>query len=161
MPKFCPPSLPPLHYFKMFCLLMWFCQTNKAIENMEGTILCLTLGNKSSIRLRNKNFNCELNEYNSTWARKLKLCVCLVTQSWLTLCDPMDCSLPGSSVRGIFQARILEWIAIPYSRGSSQHRDQTCISCFSCIERWILYHCATSMLKFIDSQIQEARYFKI
>ena len=39
----------------------------------------------------------------------------LVTQSYLTLCDPMDCSLPGSSVHGIFQARILEWVAISFS----------------------------------------------
>ena len=43
----------------------------------------------------------------------------LVTQSNLTLCDPMDCSLSGSSVRGIPQARILEWVVIPFSRGSS------------------------------------------
>ena len=42
-----------------------------------------------------------------------------VAQLCLTLCDPMDCSLPGSSIRGIFQARILEWVAIFYSRGSS------------------------------------------
>ena len=41
-----------------------------------------------------------------------------VTQSCLTLCDPMDCSLPGSSVHGIFQARILGWVAIVYSRVS-------------------------------------------
>ena len=47
----------------------------------------------------------------------------LVTQSCPTLCDPMDCSLPGSSVPGIFQARILEWVALPFSRGSSQPRD--------------------------------------
>ena len=45
-----------------------------------------------------------------------------------TLCDPMDCSLPGSSVHGILQARILEWVAIPFSRGSSQPRDQTWVS---------------------------------
>ena len=51
--------------------------------------------------------------------------VVLVAQSCLTLCDPMDCSLPGSSVYGILQARILEWIAIPFSRGSSRPRDQT------------------------------------
>ena len=43
-----------------------------------------------------------------------------VTQSYLTLCDPMDCSLSGSSVQGIFQARVLEWVAISFSRGSSQ-----------------------------------------
>ncbi|XP_059733212.1 zinc finger protein 677 isoform X2 [Bos taurus] len=47
----------------------------------------------------------------------------LVAQSCLILCDPMDHSPPGSSVHGIFQARILEWIAIPFSRRSSQPRD--------------------------------------
>ena len=52
----------------------------------------------------------------------------------------MDCRLPGSSVHGIFQARILEWLAISFSRESSQPRDPTCISC---IGRWILYHWAT------------------
>ena len=49
------------------------------------------------------------------------------------LCGPLDYSPPGSSVHGIFQARILEWIAISSSRGSSQPRNQTCISCVSCI----------------------------
>ena len=46
-----------------------------------------------------------------------------VAQSCPTLCDPMDCSPPGSSVHGIFQARVLEWVAISFSRGSSQPRD--------------------------------------
>ena len=49
----------------------------------------------------------------------------------------MDCSLLDSSVHGISQARILEWVAISFSRGSSWSRDRTC---FSCIGRWILYH---------------------
>ena len=49
-------------------------------------------------------------------------------QSCLTLCDPMDCSLPGSSIRGIFQARILEWVAISLSRGTSQSRHWTLVS---------------------------------
>ena len=48
-----------------------------------------------------------------------------------TLCDPLDCSLPGSSVHGILQARILEWAAISFSRGSSQPRDQTWVSCIA------------------------------
>ena len=48
---------------------------------------------------------------------------CLVTQLRQTLCNPKDCSLPGSSVHGIFQARILEWVAISFFRGSSQSRD--------------------------------------
>ncbi|MES6266278.1 hypothetical protein U6R57_12305, partial [Cutibacterium acnes] len=51
-----------------------------------------------------------------------------VAQSCPTLCDPMDCSPPGSSVHGILQARILEWVAISFSRGSSQPRDQTQVS---------------------------------
>ena len=46
-----------------------------------------------------------------------------VSQSCLTLCDPIDCGPPGSSVHGVFQARILEWVAISFSRGSSQPRD--------------------------------------
>ena len=46
-----------------------------------------------------------------------------VAQSCLTLCDPMDCSPPGFSVHGILQARILEWVAISFSRGSSRPRD--------------------------------------
>ena len=54
-----------------------------------------------------------------------------VAQSCLTLCDPMDCSLPCSSVRGILQARILEWVAISFSRRSSQPRDETRVSCIA------------------------------
>ena len=60
------------------------------------------------------------------------ICVCIssvqFSQSCLILCDPMDCSPPSFSVHGIFQARILEWVAISFSRGSSQLRDRTCHS---------------------------------
>ena len=69
-----------------------------------------------------------------------KSCVHAQSLSHLSLCDPMDCSLPGSSVPGISQARILEWVAISFSRVPSLPRDETCISC---IGRWILYHCTT------------------
>ena len=65
---------------------------------------------------------------------------CSVAQSCLTLCDPMDCSLPGFSVHGISQARVLKWAALSSSRGSSWPRDQTCVSCVSCTGRQILYH---------------------
>ena len=65
------------------------------------------------------------------------MCVCvLVTQSYLTHCDPMDCGPPGSSVHGISQARTLEQVATPFCRGSSRPRDWTCVSC---ITRWALY----------------------
>ena len=66
--------------------------------------------------------------------------LCSVVQSCLTLCDPVDCSLPGSSVHGILQARILEWVAMSSSRGSSRPRDGTHVSYISCIGRWVLYH---------------------
>ena len=57
--------------------------------------------------------------------------LCLAAQLCLTLCDPMDCSPPGSSVHGIYQARILECVAMPSSRGSSWPRNQTQVSCIA------------------------------
>ena len=57
----------------------------------------------------------------------------LVTNSHPTLCNPVNCSPASSSVYGISQARILEWVAITYSRRFSPPRDQTCVSCVSCI----------------------------
>ena len=70
---------------------------------------------------------------------KMVFCVS-VAQSYTTLCDPMDCNPPGSSVHGILQARILEWVVISSSRGSSQPRDRTRVSYVSCIGRRVLYH---------------------
>ena len=65
-------------------------------------------------------------------AKSLQLCP--------TLCDPMNHSPPESSVHEILQARILEWIAMPSFRGSSQPRDRTLISYVFCIDRQVLYH---------------------
>ena len=67
----------------------------------------------------------------------------MCAQSCPTLCDPTDCSPPGSSVQGILQARILEWAAISSSRGSSWPRGWTHLSCVSCIGRQILYYWVT------------------
>ena len=72
------------------------------------------------------------------WGRLGTVCTVLSRFSWVWLCDPMDCSPPGSSVPGILQARILEWVAMPSSRESSWPRDQTCL--LPC--RQILYHWA-------------------
>ena len=68
-------------------------------------------------------FNC----VTKVWVQ-VSLYVCLVAQFCQTLCDPMHCSLPGSSVQGILRARILEWVAIPFFRGSFQPRDWTWVS---------------------------------
>ena len=61
------------------------------------------------------------------------VCVCVraLIQLCLTVCDPMDCSLPSSSVHGILQAKILEWVAIPFSGESSQSKDRTQVSCIA------------------------------
>ena len=60
------------------------------------------------------------------------VCVCVCSLSCLTLCNPLDCSPQGSSVHGIFQARILEWVASSFSRGSSWSRNRTRVFCVSC-----------------------------
>ena len=59
------------------------------------------------------------------------LCFCLVAKLCPTLCNPVDCNPPDSSVHGISQARTLEWVAMPFSRASSQPRDQTQVSCIA------------------------------
>ena len=66
----------------------------------------------------------------------------LLSHLWL-FCSPMDCSPPGSSDHGISQARILEQVAISFSRGSSQPKDQTWFSSIPSIDRWVLYCWAT------------------
>ena len=72
----------------------------------------------------------------------ISLCVCKLScfSPRLTLCNSTDCSPAVSSVHGILQARVLEWVAVPSSRESSQPRDQTCVSYISCIGRCVLYH---------------------
>ena len=68
-------------------------------------------------------------------------CLCMsCCFSWVRLCDPMDRSPPVSSVHGILQARIVEWVAMPSSRGYFWPRDQTCVTQVSCIGRQVLYH---------------------
>ena len=67
------------------------------------------------------------------------LVLCLATQSCPTLCNPMDCNPPGSSVHGIFQAIILEQVAISFFRWSSQPRDWAWVLCISCIGRQVPY----------------------
>ena len=87
-------------------------------------------------------------------SQQILLCVCVCTRMYVCarmlnhsvisyFVTPMDCSPPGSSVHGIFQVRILEWVAMAFSRGFSPPRDWTHVSCITCIGRQILYHWAT------------------
>ena len=73
--------------------------------------------------------------------------VCTVAQSCPTLCNPMDCSLPGCFVHGILRARTLEWVAISFSQGSLWPEDQTHIFSGFCTGRQILYHRAMEILE--------------
>ena len=81
----------------------------------------------NSLQMLVKNSKADLYECTSN-EKKERKSESEVAQSCLTLCDTMDCSLPGSSVLGIFQARILEWVVIPIYRGSSQLREQNQVS---------------------------------
>ena len=74
-----------------------------------------------------------------------------VTQSCPTLCNPMGRSLKGSSVHEIFQARVLEWVAISFSRGSSQPRDRTQVSCIAgrCFTVWATMRQIDSLIYFL------------
>ena len=107
--------------------------------NPTGAIdccLCLSLFLPSPTEIR-KHWCVCVCVYAHTYA-------CVLSHSVMSsLCDPMDYSPPGSSVHGIVQARILEWVAISFSRGSSWPRVLTCVSCVFCIDRWTLYHWTT------------------
>ena len=96
--------------------------------------------------------------YNFIVRVYLSICCCLLTK-WVmlcsTLCDPIDCSLPGSSVHWISQAKILEWFAISFSRASSPPRDWSYIPC---IGRWILYYWATWEAPFTYSVCQQLSF---
>ena len=93
----------------------------------------------SSHHMQIKSEQLQSNSFINPWCCKSKW----IAQLCLTLCNPMDYNLPGSSAHGIFQARTLEWVAISLSRGSSQPKDQTLFSCILCTGRRILYDWAT------------------
>ena len=84
---------------------------------------------------------CSRSSANVWWSHHFELLRCVVSHfSRVWLWDRMNCSPPGSSVHGILQARILEWVAMPSPRGSSWPSDRTRISYVSCISRRVLYH---------------------
>ena len=84
---------------------------------------------------------------------------CVRVQSCPTLCNPIDCSPPGPSVHGILQARIIEWVAMPSCRGSSQPRDGTSVFCISCVEGGFFTHWATWEAP--PKSLHEILYFQV
>ena len=124
------PSILWLHYSCCFPLSMvWAMCTllflNSIIVDLQcciDTCICLVFSNTIFHIYKGWIYIYAFHVYVYFYA-------CLCSQSSLTLCDPVNCSPSGSSIYGILQTRILEWIAISYSRGSSWPRDWTCVSC--------------------------------
>ena len=136
-----------------FMILMWFVIGDVEVDGLDKVMSARFLYCKviilqypcsfwsellSQSTLRQRGFR------STSWreeCQKNSWCMLMgCAHSCPTLCDPMDWDPSGSSVHGISQVRILEWVAISFSRESSWHRDQTCVSCVSCICRCILYH---------------------
>ena len=120
-----PPPTPPgncrftLHLCSLHSVRSWR-EFAEAAHTARGSVLSTSPGLFAPQCLLLQIYGCFV-----------AFCVC--AQLCLTLCSPMDCSLPGSSVCGIFQAGLLEWVAISYSTGSSRPRDQNRVSCVSCL----------------------------
>jgi len=103
------------HVYKIY----WVCQWEK-----------YSVSRPRLFSLDNQDYDSSFSEKPSEeWCTQTSLCLCMLVTQWcLTLCDPMDCSLPGSSIHGILQAKILEWLAIPFPRSSSWWRDPIRVS---------------------------------
>ena len=118
-----------------------------SFHNLKQTQVPLSKMGFTSMRMPRKGNLTPLGPLFWKWKNLVPFwCVC--AQSCLTLCDPMDCSPSGSSVHGIFQSRILEWVAISFSRRSSWPRDWTCVSRVSGIGRqiWLFFFLNTVSL---------------
>ena len=109
----------------------------RTLHNWYYSLVCRwrNWGMKKGVLPRFKQLVSDRADLNWAFVGPQSQC-CWCAQSGPILCDPMDCSLPGSSVHGIFQERILEWVAIPFSRGSSRPWDWTHIPCVSCTARF-------------------------
>ena len=115
-----------------------------------GAVLVESTQSQKGLAVRSSaSFSVPVKPHVRVWnpIRRLWAQCCVVSSKGMWPCsvmsDPANCSLPGSTALGVFQARILEWAAISSSRESSQPRDRIPFSCVSCIGRWVLYHWAT------------------
>ena len=120
--------LPSFPFWMKVCVSFCFCFTtvisHLVVNNLSFHVSCLWIikDHDQGTALKELHLHLALKESGSGSGSE-------VSQSCPTLCDPMDYSLPGSSVHGIFQAIVLEWIAISFSRESSWPRDWTRVSC--------------------------------
>ena len=103
--------------------------SNPGLPHCRRILYCLSHQGRSILAQLSFRKPLQISTYKE---KKLKKwCCCLVTKSCPTLCNSMDCSPLGSSVHGILQARILEWVAIPFTRASSWPRDWTQVCCIT------------------------------
>ena len=152
----CPESLPASESFPMSQLFAWGGQSTGVLvfasflpKKSQGWSPSewtgwISLQSKELLRVFS-NTTIQKHQFFSTQLSLVgynlqgSLLACVHAKSHLTLCNPMYCSLPGFSVHGFLQARILEWVSVSSSRGCSQPRDQTRVSYISCIGRQGLY----------------------
>ena len=141
--------------FRNFWGVLWYNTSNQKLipnifGNMSGFWACLNLNGEDRdyisatvylvtlLTAMRTAMGIQCQEPHSSCFTRITCVLCVKSlQSHSTLCDPMDCSLSGPSVHGTLQARILEWAAMPSSRGSSWPRDWTCIFC---MDMWVLYY---------------------
>ena len=120
-------SFQPRDQTQVSCIAGRFFTIQVTRESSKVIILIIAL-----LRYNSHTIQLIYQQYSIQWilvcSQNSAPFIIVVAQSCLTLCHPMDCSLPGSSVHGIFQARILEWLAISFSRESSWPRDRTQVS---------------------------------
>ena len=129
-----PQVLPTISSKCIPCQLTLITSTAAKVTEPPSSLIWNTEKWSNSVMRQTEAWTLKSNSMRpNTWlaTHKLHEVKVLVVQLCLTLCDPMDCSLPGSSVHGILQARILEYVAIPFCKGSSQPRDQTQVSCIA------------------------------
>ena len=132
----------------MPCRILYIDMISFRIAGHQAFLLCNEKGAERSPRALGpgppRSLKQACRAHSSTlWLQDGRPRVCMHALSRVWLCDPMGCSPPGSSVLGIHQARILEWVAISCFRRSSRPRDRTCVSCGSCIGRRVRYQWAT------------------
>ena len=127
------------------------------LRELEGLMCCSPQGHKESDTTERLNWT-ELYTYIGHWSyTNVSLPIQEVTDTgglvavMSNSCDPMNCSLSGSFVHGILQERILEWVAISFSRGSSQPRNRTRVSCIAerCFTDWAMRQVLTYLHTFI------------